>query len=49
MREDGNWRKGATRCSNDGSRGRRKALLLGVERMLRRAIFDRERAYVALK
>jgi hypothetical protein len=27
----------------------RKAFLLGVERMLWRAIFDRERAYAALK
>jgi hypothetical protein len=29
--------------------GRGKAFLLGVERMLRRVIFDRERAYAALK
>jgi len=29
--------------------GRSKAFLLGAERMLRRVIFDRERAYAALK
>jgi len=35
MREDSNWRKGATRCSKDDWRGGQRAFLLGVERMLK--------------
>jgi hypothetical protein len=39
----------ATAIGEVDRRGRGKAFLLGVERMLRRVIFDRERAYAALK
>jgi hypothetical protein len=37
------------RCETVDRRETADALLLGVERMLRRVIFDRERAYAALK